>query len=126
MLRTFKIGSVLVACTAALGLGLAAPASADGVGAQAVIANAYEDPNFQGNEQPIAVLDNNCHNTDALNNAISAQSARNRDQSTQTIRFFVTNNCDPDDEFVDVEPSESDSDFDFLMDAPALSYRAVV
>ncbi|MBT2541970.1 hypothetical protein J7E99_14965 [Streptomyces sp. ISL-44] len=89
-MRKLKIASALAATTAALGLAIAAPASADGVGAQAVIGTAYSDILFSGDTQDLE--DNRpCTAITLTGGAESAQ--LNLGSVGQVVRLYSTTAC---------------------------------
>ncbi|MFI9340770.1 hypothetical protein ACIG0D_05765 [Streptomyces sp. NPDC052773] len=95
MSRTIQRASVLAATVAALGLVIAAPASADGVGTQAVIGTAYPQTNFMGT--PTGSFDDTsvgCTDIPNLDEVTRARSATNIAPSTgETIQLYADSQC---------------------------------
>lgn len=93
MPRTIRRASVLVATMAALGLTIAAPASASEVGVQATVGTAHSLPNFLGASGTLT--DVNAGDCKDIPNMAVATSAQNI-SATKTIFFYaVPGNCTP-------------------------------
>ncbi|MBT2545623.1 hypothetical protein J7E99_34295 [Streptomyces sp. ISL-44] len=111
-MRKLKIASALAATTAALALGIAAPASAAPTGAQAVAVLAYPLDDFMGT--PTSIISDNA----ACTTITSKNSARNlHSTGDDTITFYSTSNC-VDALTVTLASGEEDNDFGFA----ALAY----
>ncbi|NUK27007.1 hypothetical protein [Streptomyces lunaelactis] len=109
MLRTLKLGSVLVATTAALGLTIAAPASADGVGAQTVSATAYTGTNFTGTPGVLMDVGDTCTAIPIGISTGNAQSAKNLDASDKALHFYSDDSCTT--QIAVVQPSTTNVNF---------------
>ncbi|MFJ4818352.1 hypothetical protein [Streptomyces sp. NPDC088801] len=104
-MRSLKIASVLAASTAALALGLAAPASAAPSGALVVVGTAHSGTNFTGTVTPLLSNSGGCTQITA-----GALSGRNTPASDEEVVFYSTTNCTGT-PIITLQPNQFDTNF---------------